>query len=126
MAQQFCTSHLAIINATFNTNNKSMLLLTAIGVNNKDKTFLIAIAYIPSKSTEAYHFFFKCIREEIFNSILKPAIWLSNMAGDIIKAVDELNYLPSSVLLYYIWHTYQAILTRLSKGHYTSLEKIEM
>lgn len=79
-----------------------MLLLIAIEVNNKDKIFLIIIAYILTESAKAFHFFFKYMREEIFYDMLEPTIWLSDIVGGIIKAVNELNYLLNSTLLYYI------------------------
>lgn len=127
LARQYCAGHVAIIDATFCTNNKNMPLLTAVGINSEMKTFPIAMAYIPSESADAFSFFFDCIREEIFDDdIIEPTVWISDMASGIISAVDTLNALPNSTLLYCMWHAYHAIYTRLCRGRYTAEEKTEM
>lgn len=96
MAWRFCVGHLVIIDATFNINNKKMPLLTAVRVNNKQETFPIALAYIPSESAEAFQFFFSCMCKKLFYNVLKPTVYLLDIAAGIIKAVDILNSIPNS------------------------------
>jgi hypothetical protein len=129
LARRFCAGHTIIVDATFNTNEKRMPLLTAVGITNEGKTFPVAYAYIPGETAAMFGFFFECLATEIFNNgAIQPQVYLTDMASGVISAVDTHQQLPHGTKLQYcIWHAEEAIMAKVkNEGRYTSIERTEI
>ena len=121
LAQRFCSGHLLLLDATFNTNKNRMPILVAVGVTNTDETFLVVFAYIPGEQEQVFTFFFECLRSEIFTTI-QPAVVLSDQAAGIIAA-NTRDALNGSFLQLCQWHIVEGMIRHYRKeGHYTADE----
>lgn len=121
--RRFCSSHLLIVDATFNTNSHRLPLLVAVGVTNEGRSFPAAYSYCPGETWESFCFFFECLRKEVFtDGFPEPAVVLTDQAAGLISAVDFHDALPNSQLQFCNWHAVQAMITKLRKERYTSIE----
>ena len=124
LAQRFCAGHLLVVDATFNTNNLRMPLITSLGITNEGKALPVAFSYCPGETTESYNVFLRAVREDILgNEVAEIAVHLADMSSGMTSAVDNHGALSSKQQLQYcIFHAVEAIIARIRKGGYTSNE----
>ena len=123
LARRFVADHLLIVDATFNTNNLRMPLITSLGITNEGRALPIAFSYCPGESAESYLMFLRVVREDILeDDVPPPKVTLADMSPGIISAVKNGALLSGQSLQFCNWHAVQAILTRVRKGGYTSDE----
>jgi hypothetical protein len=124
LARRFCAGHLLEVDATFNTNNLRMPLMTSLGITNEGKGFPVAFSYCPGETAEAYVNFLTVVKEDIISeSVAEIAVILADMSSGIISAVDTYKILsPYQQLQFCSWHAVEAIKARVRKGGYTSNE----
>ena len=97
-SRRFTSNSLLIIDATFRTNRKGLPLIIAVSKSNTERTFPVAFCWVPEESAEAYTFFYRCLREEIYKSVPDLAIVLIDLSAGITKAYNKLKCLPNSQL----------------------------
>lgn len=71
-----------IIDGTFNINALRLPLLAAVANSNLGATFPLAFSYCPSKSEEAFGFFFDSLKEVVF---LKGAKFVNGVNTSLLK-----------------------------------------
>jgi MULE transposase domain len=86
--RRWCAGAVLQMDATFNTNRDRLPLLVAVGVTNEGITFPVAFAFIKGETTDAFDFFFECLRAEIFcDGVLDPAVILADQAAGLMSAI---------------------------------------
>ena len=100
-SRRFTSNSLLIVDATFRINRKGLPLIIAVSKSNTKRTFPVAFCWVLEESIEAYAFFCKCLREEIYKGVPNPAVILIDLSTGITKAYNKLKCLPNSRLQYY-------------------------
>ena len=121
--RRWASGHCILIDATFNTNEKRLPLLIAVGITNEGETFPIAFAFIKGETADAFDFFFECLYAEIFcDGALPAAVVIADQAAGLFSAAN-LGSLENVQLQICMWHAAEAVIARLRKSkHYTEAE----
>jgi hypothetical protein len=124
LARRFCAGHLLIVDATFNTNNLRMPLITSLGITNEGTQLPVAFSYCPGETAESYTFFIKVVQQDILGEeVAQIAVLLADMAAGMISACTTHSALADGQSLQFcIFHAAEAIIARIRKGGYTSDE----
>jgi hypothetical protein len=87
LARQFVSGFMYKTDATFNTNRLRLFLSVIVGVNNCEKTFLIAYCYITSKLAAFFKFISKQLTDLAFYNYPKAAVVVRDFAKGLGAAM---------------------------------------
>ena len=123
--QRFLVGHLLVVDATFNTNDARLPLMTSLAFDNEHQRIPVAFSYVAGETKEAYSYFLEVINTDILNNgDARPAVVLGDQATGLTAALN--TFLPGQKLQNCNWHAHSAMITRFRKaGSYTS-EEIEL
>ena len=126
-ARRFTSNALLIVDATFRTNRKGLPLMIAAGISNTGRTFPALYSWISEEDADSYTFFFKVLRDEVYQDCPEPAVVLTDLSGGMTAAYDTQKCLPHSKLQYCSWHAVMAMKEWFhERGRYTSDEIKEL
>jgi MULE transposase domain len=123
LVRRFCAGHLLIIDATFNTNNLRMPLMTSCGLTNEGNPLPVVFSYSPGEDAESYTYLIDVLQGEMFDGVPVPDVLLTDQSKAMISPYNNRGTtLINSKLLFCIWHAGQAIIARVKKGGYLKEE----
>jgi hypothetical protein len=99
-----------------------MPLIVGVRIINSGITFPLALEYSGGETAEAYAFYFKTLREEVWQGGLEQAVVMGDQSADLISAVNTLEAVPDSKLQFCNWHCVQAMIAKFTKAGYTAEE----
>jgi hypothetical protein len=89
-SRRFMPRRLAESDATFNTNEKRLLLQNVIGIDNTGKTFPSMQLFHLSESARAFRFIQHIWSTYIFYDCPGPAVWCGDFAAGLSSAIAQL------------------------------------
>ena len=76
-----------ITDATFNTNDLRLSLLNIVSINNTNKTFPLAQAFITTESAVSFRFIQDMLLKYVFYNYPEPTVIVRDFAKGLAKAV---------------------------------------
>lgn len=115
LARRFCSDFLLIIDATFNTNDKNLLLSSLVGVTNTGRTFPVAFSFQPSEAERSFTLTWQFLDQFVFHSGLNgPAVIMGDQAPGFVSSMGG----QSATIQLCQWHIVQNMKKRLlDKGY---------
>jgi hypothetical protein len=89
LARRFVSRRLVESDATFNTNERRLLLQHVVGIDNTGKTFPILQVFHISKSARTFRFIMDIWRTYFFYDCPGPAVWCGDFAAGLTAAVAQ-------------------------------------
>jgi hypothetical protein len=112
---QFVAGSVCIIDATFNTNEKRLPFIVAVGILSNGKTFSIAFSYCRAEDHESYAFFWESLKAHWPVGTVPPAVVVSDQAGAILSSLQE-QY-PDIIHQICEWHAVEAMCAKFRQFH---------
>jgi len=122
LARRFVSGFVLIIDATFSTNDKNLLLSICTGVTNTGKTFPICFSFQTSEARSTFDLIWEFLEENVFYDIDGPAVILGDQAAGFTFSMEG----RTEIMQLCQWHAVENIKTRLIKhGYYKTKENRE-
>lgn len=112
---QFIAGSICIVDATFNTNDKRMPIIVAVGMLSNGKTFPVAFSYCPTEDHESYAFFWESLKIYWPAGTAPPAVVMSDQAGAILSSLQE--QFPGVIHQICEWHAVEAMCAKFRQFH---------
>ena len=89
LARRFVSRRLVESDATFNTNQRRLLLQHVVGIDNTGKTFPVLQVFHISESARTFCFIMNIWRTYFFYDCPGPAVWCCDFAAGLTAAVAQ-------------------------------------
>ena len=89
LARRFVSRRLVESDATFNTNQRRLLLQYVVGIDNTGKTFPVLQVFHISESARTFCFIMNIWRTYFFYDCPGPAVWCGDFAAGLTAAVAQ-------------------------------------
>jgi hypothetical protein len=89
LARRFVSRRLVESDATFNTNQRRLLLQHVVGIDNTGKTFPVLQVFHISESARTFCFIMNIWRTYFFYDCPGPAVWCGDFAAGLTAAVAQ-------------------------------------
>ena len=88
LARRFVSGFVLVIDATFSTNDKNLLLSCCTGITNTGKTFPICFSFQTSEARSTCDLIWEFLEENVFYGIDGPAVILGDQAAGFTSSME--------------------------------------
>ena len=114
LARRFVSGFVLVIDATFSTNDKNLLLSCCTGITNTGKTFPICFSFQTSEARSTFDLIWQFLQENVFHDIIGPSVILGDQAAGFVSSMEG----RPEIMQLCQWHAVENMKIRLIKHGY--------
>ena len=109
LARRFASGFVMVIDATFQTNEKNLLLSVCTGVTNTSKTFPICFSFQASEAKATFDLTWAFLDQYVFHDIDGPAVIVGDQAAGFVSSMAD----RKEIMQLCQWHAVENMRKRL-------------
>lgn len=122
LARRFASGYVIVIDATFQTNEKNLLLSVCTAVTNTGKTFPVCFSFQGSEAKTTFDLTWEFLDQYVFHDIDGPAVIVGDQAAGFVSSMAGRN----EIMQLCQWHAVENMRKRLIvHGYCKTKEDIE-